>query len=394
MSAGIQAQTEPHPAAPPETAAVDIVAVDTSKLREEFIRVPWSLYGNDPSWVPPLLANERDRLGHVEQLEFHGMRRRFWLARMEGRAVGRISAQIRPQTGPDATGHFGWIEAIDSHAVFAALFAAAETWLAEQGAVRSMGPFNSSINEECGVLVDGFDTPPMIMMPHSPPYYGPRIEQLGYRKEMDLLAFKIDVEKPLPARLEKLKSWVTADPAVRLRMPDYRRFEDEIRTVLDLFNDAWSGNWGFEPFSESEIGDLARSLKPLLPPQAVCIAEHEGRPVAFALGLPNLNEMARDLNGRLLPFGWAKLLFRIKTGRFTSGRLALMGVRKEFQSTPMGAALAISVIERLRGACLEHGVYNVELSWVLETNRRVRSIIEAFGADAYKKYRLYSHQIA
>jgi GNAT superfamily N-acetyltransferase len=211
---------------------------------------------------------------------------------------------------------------------------------------------------------------------------------------MDLLAYRIDPRASLPPRIEKLAALARADPAIVLRRPDYSRFEQEIGTVLDLFNDAWAGNWGFEPFTPAHIREMAHELKPILPPQAVCIAERDGRPVAFALGLPDINEMIRDLGGRLLPFGWAKLLFRLRTGRFHGGRLLLMGVRKEFQTQPLGAALAVAVIDRLRSECLRHRVHDVELSWVLETNRGVRSLLEAFGAEVYKRYRLYSRQIA
>ncbi len=371
-----------QPGDPPLNPAVEIVAADTRALREQFIRLPWTLYAGDPNWVPPLLMNERKRLAAAD------MDHQLWIARVGDRPVGRISAQI-----VDGQGRFGWIEGIDEPAVFDALFAAAEGWLLAHGISRAMGPFSFTINEESGLLVDGFDTPPMIMMPHGRPFYGAHIERLGYAKEIDLYAYRIDARTPLPRAAEKIHRLVTEDPRITLRQMRRERFEDEIRTVLDLFNDAWSGNWGFEPFTETHIADMAKDLKPLLPAPAFSVAEYDGRPVAFALGLPNINEMIRDLDGRLLPFGWAKLLFRIKTGRYGSGRLPLMGVRKEFQGTPLGAALAIAVIEQLRAACLKHQVFEGELSWVLETNKGVRSIIEAFGAQAYKTYRIYARDL-
>lgn len=367
------------------TSAVEIVGVDTHDLREAFIRLPWSIYADDPNWVPPLLMNERKRIGPVGPGSECG--RQLWIARMGGRTVGRISAQLGHETEP--RGHFGWIEAVDSDAVFDALFGAAEGWLLAHGARRCSGPFSFTINDESGLLVDGFDSAPMILMPHGRPYYARQLERLGYRKEMDLFAYRIDTRTPLPRAVEKILRLVSDDPRITLRQMRRERFEDEIRTVLDLFNDAWSGNWGFEPFTEAHIAEMAKDLKPLLPSPAFSVAEYDGRPVAFALGLPNINEMIHDLNGRLFPLGWAKLLFRIKTGRYGSGRLPLMGVRKEFQGTPLGAALAVAVIEQLRAACLKHHVYQGELSWVLETNKGVRTIIEAFGATAYKTYRIY-----
>jgi GNAT superfamily N-acetyltransferase len=373
----------------PLTAAVDIVPVGTPALREAFVRLPWDIYAGDPSWVPPLLMNERKRIGAVGPGS--DPNRQLWIARMGERTVGRISAQLGHEAVP--RGHFGWIEAIDSEAVFDALFAAAEGWLLAHGARRSSGPFSFSINEESGLLVDGFDTPPMILMPHARPYYAAQLERLGYGKEMDLFAYRIDARTPLPRSVEKIRRLVADEPRITLRQMRRDRFEEEIRTVLDLFNDAWSGNWGFEPFTEAHIAEMAKELKPLLPAPALSVAEYEGKPVAFALGLPNINEMIRDLNGRLFPLGWAKLLFRIKTGRYGSGRLPLMGVRKEFQGTPLGAALAVAVIDQLRAACLKHQVFEGELSWVLETNRGVRSIIEAFGAKAYKTYRIFARDL-
>ena len=236
---------------------------------------------DDPNWVPPLLMNERKRIGPVGPGSECG--RQLWIARMGGRTVGRISAQLGHETEP--RGHFGWIEAIDSDAVFDALFGAAEGWLVAHGARRCSGPFSFTINDESGLLVDGFDSAPMILMPHGRPYYARQLERLGYRKEMDLFAYRIDTRTPLPRAVEKILRLVSDDPRITLRQMRRERFEDEIRTVLDLFNDAWSGNWGFEPFTEAHIAEMAKDLKPLLPSPAFSVAEYDGRPVAFALGL-------------------------------------------------------------------------------------------------------------
>lgn len=374
---------------------VEIVAVDSRRTREEFIRLPWAVFKDDPNWVPPLLMNERDRIGPVGDSSPEQSERRLWIARVDGKTVGRISAQLGREGAAETSlsvGQFGWIDAIDSAAVFDALLSAAESWLFERGVRCVFGPFSSSINEETGVLIDGFDTPPMILMPHSKPYYAAHLDRLGYAKEIDLYAYKLDVRRPLPRNLEGLRTRALKDPDVKLRQLIPDRYEDEIVSVLDLFNDAWSGNWGFVPFSKVQMTDMAHSLKLILPKEALSVAEYKGRPVAFALGLPNINEVIRDLDGRLFPFGWAKLLYRLKFGRYGSGRLPLMGVRKEFQNTPIGAALAICVVEQLRLSCRKHNVTDAELSWVLETNTAVRNLIEAFGGAAYKTYRIYSKE--
>lgn len=375
---------------------VEIAVVDSRRMRDAFIRVPWTVFKNDPNWVPPLVMNERKRIGPVDR---QGAGRKdccLWIARIDGKAVGRISAQLGEEGAAETSlsvGQFGWIDAIDSTAVFDALFAAAEGWLFERGVRCIFGPFSSSINEETGVLIDGFDSPPMILMPHSQPHYAAHLERLGYAKEIDLYAYKLDVRRPLPRNVEVLRNRALKDPDVKLRQLNLGRFEDEIVSVLDLFNDAWSGNWGFVPFTKAQMTDMAQSLKLTLPKEALSVAEYKGRPVAFALGLPNINEVIRDLDGRLFPFGWAKLLYRLKLGHYGSGRLPLMGVRKEFQNMPIGAALAIAVIEQLRASCREYKVYDAELSWVLETNKPVRNLIEAFGGKPYKTYRIYSKEL-
>lgn len=379
--------------ASPGSQDVEIIPVESRRLREEFIRIPWTVFKDDPNWVPPLLMNERSRIGAVDKDSADRSGRRLWIARLGGQPVGRVSAQISRSPSDQSVGQFGWIDAIDSDVVFDALFNAAERWLSEQGVGRVLGPFSFSINEESGVLIDGFDVPPMILMPHSKPYYSVQLERLGYAKEIDLFAYKLDVRSPLPPSLLALHKRALEDPDVKLRQMIPERYEDEIVTVLDLFNDAWSGNWGFEPFSKDQMTDMAHSLKPLLPQAFVSIAEYKGRPVAFGLGLPNINEVIRDLNGRMFPIGWAKLLYRIKSGRYGSGRLPLMGVRKEFQNMPIGAALAVAVVEQLRAGCRELNVYDAELSWVLETNRGVRSLLEAFGAQAYKTYRIFGRDL-
>jgi hypothetical protein len=362
----------------------EIVAVDSKDLRQAFIRLPWALYRDDPNWVPPLLMEERKRIGPVGGAA--DIARRLWIARRDGQTVGRISAQL---TNDPAVGHFGFIEAIDDPSVFQGLFAAAEGWLRDRGARRALGPFNFTINEETGLLVDGFETPPMILMPHTRRSYPAHLEQLGYAKEMDLIAYRIDARNPLPRAAQKIMKLVSDEPRITLRQMRRDRFDDEIRMVLDVFNDAWSGNWGFEPFSADQMSRMAKELKPLLPAPALAVAEYDGRPVAFALGLPNLNEVIRDLDGRLLPFGWAKLLWRLKVKGVTSARVPLMGVKRKFADTMRGQLLPFHLMNAGRDASLALGYTKFEFSWVLEENMPMRRISEAMGATIYKTYRLY-----
>ena len=258
---------------------------------------------------------------------------------------------------------------------------------------RMRGPFSLSINDESGVLVDGFDLPPSLMMPYGRPYYATRLEEAGLNKAMDLIAYLYRAELEMPPGPRALVEKLADEKSVRLRALDMGRFEKDISDVLDVFNDAWADNWGFVPFTEAEVRYAAHGMKPLIQRDLVCIAEVDGEPAAMIVSLPNLNEAIADLNGRLLPFGWLKLLWRLKVSGVKSARVPLLGVRRKYQGTLLGSALAFGVIDRIRKAHLERGTQEVELSWILEENTAMRRMIEALGATAYKTYRLFERDI-
>ena len=378
------------------SSQVNVVPVASRQELEDFIRVPWKIYANDAKWIPPLLYEQRRRVDPKHNPTLRAMKNRLWIARRGTETVGRISAQINDsylRLHNEDTGHFGWIEAIDSEEVFSALTVAAEQWLRDQGMKNALGPFNFSVNEECGLLVKGFDTPPVFMMPHGRPYYAKQLERLGYEKAMDLLGYQFDIREPLPRHLSRLLERIKGDKAISLRHMSADDFEGEIRTVLEIFNDGWSGNWGFVPFSEDEIAQAAKDLKPLLPPESLCVAEYEGEAIGFALGLKNLNEMIADLDGRLFPAGWAKLLYRLKFGQLRTARLPLIGVKKAYHDTQVGAAVGLAVILELHGVSRAQNIQEVDLSWILESNRVIRSSIEALGVPQYKTYRIYAKQL-
>lgn len=379
------------------SAPITIVPVETSRQWHDFHRLPHALYARDPNWVPPLLLERKFHFDPKHNPWFQHGKAAFFLAMRGGKPVGRITAQIdrlHLERYNDATGHFGFIEAEDDPAIFAALLAAAEDWLRGQGMTRVLGPVSFSMWDQPGLLVDGFDTPPYVMMNHHLPYYEGRILAQGYAKAEDLIAYRYGPAAPT-GTLEKLLARAMRSGEVTLRniRMDKAHFDSEIAMMLDIINDAWSDNWGYVPMTRAEIDDMAGILKVLLRPGDVAIAEYQGRPAAFAAIFPNLNEAIRDMNGRLFPFNIFKLLWRMKVARTKTARMPMMGVRKSLQSSPIGAALALSVIKSVREFNFSRGVVDSELSWILARNSRVRHVIEMVGGEPYKTYRIFEKAI-
>jgi hypothetical protein len=344
-------------------------------------------------WVPPLILERKEHLSPHNPYFAHA-RYQSWLAYRDGNAVGRISAQIDQlhlDRYQENEGFFGMIEAEDNADTFAALLQTAEAWLRDQGMRRVLGPYNLSINQEPGLLVDGFDSPPFVMMGHAHPYYGGRIEQNGYKKAKDLFAYIIDADFKASAAMQTVVK--RAQKKVTIKSFAKSRFDQDLKTIEDIFNDAWSENWGFIPFTEAEFKQMGKDFKLLLDFELVKIAAVDGVPAAFMVVLPNINEAIRDLNGRLLPFGWLKLLWRLKVKFPQTVRIPLMGVRKQYHDSLLGAALAFMVIHDAKEPGLKRGIKKVELSWILEDNKGMNDIIESIGGRVYKTYRIYSKDL-
>lgn len=361
-----------------------------------FLDVPFAIYHDDPNWVPPLYFERFDHLDPKKNPYFRHAEAQLFLAEQNGRAIGRISAQfdrLRNDIHKDNAGQFGFLEAPDDPAVFAALFEAASQWLRARGAVKVVGPFSFSINDETGCLVDGFDTPPSMMMGHARPYYGPRIEEQGFVKIKDVLAYDYDGRTGLPPPLRAAFERVLKSRDIQIRPLDKRHFAQDLDIIFDIFNDAWSENWGFVPFTREEMQVLGNNLKILINGEYVAIASYRGQPAAMAVTLPNLNDWIKDLNGRLLPLGWVKLLWRLFARPPRSARLPLMGVRRKYHGTMTGSALALGVIETVHRYHTARGTLGGEMSWILEDNLPIRHIIESSGARAYKTYRIYEKQL-
>ena len=369
---------------------IELHPVNNRKKINEFIQLPWSIYRDDPAWIAPLKLERRLHFSCLNPFFKHG-EWQGWLAYRNGLAVGRISAQIddlhRQRHGQN-TGHFGFIEAIEDTDVFAALCNVAEAWLLEHGATEITGPMGFSLNQECGLLIEGFEHPPVLMMPHSRRWYGPLLEQQGYLPVKDLLAYWVNVDFEPTEVMDRVMG--RYDGKIILRTLNRARFGEEMELLRDLFNDAWSENWGFVPFTRAEFAELGTSLRLLVPDEFIQIAEINGEAAAFIAALPNINELIGDLDGKLFPFGWLRLICRVKQGRATTGRVPLMGVRKKYQKKAIGSALTFLVVDAVRHQLFARGIKEVEMSWILENNTGMRGFLEnVIECSIYKRYRLY-----
>lgn len=370
---------------------IEIVAVQTAQDRDAFIRLPMRLHRDDPTWVAPLLMERRDALNPKKSPYLQRAEIQLWLAKRGGQVVGRISAQIDPLVAEVRSadeGHFGLLAAEDDPDIVAALVQTAEDWLTARGAIHAIGPLNFSTNQETGLLIEGHDTPPMLLMGHDLPYLAPRLEEQGYAKAKDVLAYLVEATSSLPQSLVDLAKRPPRANVV-VRPIDMRNYKRDVRLIGDIFNDAWSQNWGFVPLTSDEIEALATEMRPLVDKRLVWFVEYKGKPVCFVVCLPNINEASADLDGKLLPFGWAKLIWRLKVRGLISARVPLMGLRREYIGTVRGSIFLGLMMLELRRACEDIGLQRVEMSWVLEDNLPMTQFAERMGGRVYKRYRVY-----
>jgi GNAT superfamily N-acetyltransferase len=377
--------------------AVTIREVTGKAGRAEFIRAQWLFHVDDPAWVPPLLLERSEFFDPKKNPFYEQGEVALFLAERDGRTVGRISAQIDHESqrhlDPEL-GYFGFCEGIDDREVFTALTDAAETWLGARGMKRVRGPFGFNFLGEVGLLVDGFERPPAVLMGHARPWVAGHLEALGYVRGQDGYAYRFDLaQEPLGAAARRMVERLTDDPEVVVRPLRRKEFAEELVRVHDILNDAWAENWGFVPLTRTEIEHLGKDMKMLLDDDFVAVAEHRGEAVAFGVVLPNLNEILKELDGRLLPFGWLKLLKGLKFGGIRSGRVPLMGVRRRYHGTPLGAAMAYAIIDRLHEAGRKRGYEWAELSWVMADNAGMCGLIEAAGGVREKTYRIYDKDL-
>ena len=380
-------------------ASSDIVVspVATKADLNAFIALPKRLYAGHKGYTPHLDVERREAFTPGKNPLFHHVEVRFFLARRGKKVVGRITAQVdnaHLERYADATGHFGCLAAEDDPAIFAALFAAAEAWLREKGMKRVTGPFSLSVNEEVGLLIHGFDARPMLMVPYDPPYAGGRVEACGYAKAKDVFSYDYDVQNAPETIGAKLMARAGMAGRVKVRTANMKMFDAEVRTLVSIFNDAWSDNWGFVPFTQAEIDHASKAFGPVIVPELAVFVEVDDEAVAFIVALTNLNEAIVDFDGKLGPWKLVKLLMRMKLLGVGSTRVPLMGVRKKYRNHPlMGAGLAMMAIDQLRQNGKRLGKTTAELGWILEDNKATNNIIRSVGGVHYKTHRIYEKSL-
>ena len=377
-------------------APVNLRAVESKADRKAFVDLAWRIYQDDPAWVPPLKDEVHALITPGRNPWFEHARAKLWLAERGSQTVGRISAQVDElvqQHMTPGTGQWGMFEALDAEAL-TALIHAAEDWLRDQGMTRALGPISLSIWDEPGLEIEGFAEAPTVMMGHHRPEYQAWIEAAGYAKARDLLTYEVDIANWADPRIARLIEAGERNPRIRIRRVDKSNFAEEARVILNLLNDAWSSNWGFVPLTESEIAYAGKKLKPIIYEDLVRIAEYDGEPVAFMITLPDINELIRDLNGELFPFGWAKLLWRLRKPRTRRARVPLMGVARKLHNTRLATQLAFMLIEfTRRDAVGKFGIETGEFGWILEDNKGMLSIAELPGARINHRYRVFEKSL-
>jgi len=375
--------------------SVEIAPVAGRRDLDRFLHLPWRIYRRSHQWVPPLLDHQRHLLDRRHPFHRHADVELF-LARRRGVVVGRIAAIVNHRhvaVHDEPVGFFGFFESAPDGEVTAALLEAAEHWLGVRGMRAMRGPMSFSTNEECGMLVDGFEAAPAFMMPYNPPYYPKLMEQAGLRKAVDLLTYRGGRDSVTPHRrenLERLAERVRRHLAADIRVPDLRRFDDELAQITAVYHRAWSRNWGFVPMTDEEIAELGAQLRPLVDPELIRTASVGGLPVGVGLMLPNYNEPIKHLNGRLWPFGAPYILASRYLRRIRGTRLLMLGVVPEYQRRGLDALL----LHELYDAALRRGYDWCEVGWVLEENHVMNNAIRSWGLDLSARYRVYERAFA
>ena len=375
---------------------IEIVCARTVRQQKQFLNLPYRLHRREDHWVAPLRMSQKDILDTARHPFYKTADAEKFLALRDGRVVGRIMAihnRAYNEFHAERAGFFGFLEVEQDYEAAAALLDAVRRWLLERGAVVMRGPVNPSTNYECGLLVDGFDLDPTIMMVWNPSYYAGFLERYGLRKASDLFAYDIAADYfNVSDKLRRVAERLKTKDRIRVRPVNLKDFKKEVEIVRRVYNDAWSRNWGFVPVTDEEFAHLGKDLKQLVDPRVVLIAEQdaegkEPRPIGFLLAVPDLNIALKKMNGRLLPFGLIKLLWHSR--KIHSIRIITMGIVREFQSMGAGAVFLSEIYDRAPAAGFPSG----EMSWVLENNLMMNRAAELIGGRKTKTYRIYESRL-
>ncbi|MEX0682288.1 MAG: hypothetical protein WD904_06265 [Dehalococcoidia bacterium] len=372
-----------------------VAPVESKKDLDAFIRLPWRIYHGNPYWVPPLLYTEHHRFSPNKNPFYLHADVQLFLARRAGEIVGRITAHIDREHNRyhnEQTGFFGFFECHDDPETATALLTTAEHWLRDRGMDSIRGPLNFSVNGEVGFLVEGFDSSPQPLMAYTPEYYLRLVETSGYVKAKDIYAWTWETLPVPEGAPRRMVAELRSRPEVSVRRARMKDFDSEVRTVLNLYNDAWSENWGFVPATDAEAAQMSADLKLVVDTDIIPVVEVNGVPAGMALALPDVNWALKPLNGHILPFGWLRFLWRLKIRRPKSGRLLLLGIKKEFRSRQY-AGLAYLLCDELYRGAKERGYEWAEFGWTLEDNGPINSLIKKIGAKRYKTYRIYEKSL-
>ncbi len=378
-------------------AGITITKVETRRQLKQFVELPYRIYSDDPHWVPPLRSEVYALLSPKKNPLFKHCDIMLFIAERDGRTVGRISAQIdhmataQPAAqgiGP-GTGHWGLMEAEDK-AVMLRLIDTAEDWLRDNGMSRVLAPVSMSMWEEPGLLTQGHDHSPTVMMGHHKAEYQQWIESHGYGLCKELFTYALRIYEGFPKLVNRIVASGERNDRIKIRTLDKKNFAAEARIVLDLLNDAWSDNWGFVPWTDHEIAHASKALKPIIFSKINLIAEVEGEPVAFMMTLPNMNQITKAMGGSLWPFNWAKILWWLRAPKSELMRVPLMGVKKELQNSRLASQLAFMMIEYIRRNAVENfGSKYAEIGWVLDDNQGMKAIAGAIESEINRVYSLY-----
>jgi GNAT superfamily N-acetyltransferase len=371
--------------------------VSTKADKQAFVDLPFRLYAGDPNWVPPLKSDVMATITPGKNPWFEHGEAQLFLAERDGHIVGRISGHLDylalaqpPEQGMGpGVGNWGFFEAEDAD-VAKMLLETAEGWLRDKKMVRALGPLSLSIWEEPGLLVQGHDHPPTVLMGHHNPAYGAWIQAAGYAGVKDLYTYHIPIDVPFPPLVQRIVASGERNERIVIRKVNKANFDAEAAIILSILNDAWSGNWGFVPITDSEVAHTGKQLKPIVFNDLIRIAEVDGEPVAFMMTWPDINEKTGTFGGSLFPFNWAKLLWWLRAPKVRSMRVPLMGVVKKLQSTRIASQLAFMMVTYIREASTsKFGATRGEFGWVLDDNGPMRSVGEAINGEINKVYRLY-----